>query len=268
MKSPIIRVMEDAAFAASRKLIRDFGEIENLQVSRKGPRDFVTNADIAAEETIKEILTKARPDYGFMGEESIEIKGKSLKRWVVDPIDGTTNFMHGIPHFSISIALEEVQPTGRSEIIAALVHAPVLQETFVAEKSMGAMLNQKRLEVSSRSKLEESLVACYIRNINQEIEDANVKTLTDLRCNMRVLGSAALELAYVAAGKLDGFYCRNLKPWDVAAGILLVRESKGIVTDFMGRRNIFANGSIIATNQAIDSPLRRIVERNYKDLVK
>lgn len=223
-----LNVMIQAARKASRRLVRDFGEVENLQVSVKGAGDFVSSADRKAEETIKEILTEARPNYGWLGEETGGEDGKDpTRRWIVDPIDGTTNFLHGLPHWAISIALEY-----KKEIIAGVIYDPVKDEMFTAETGTGAWMNDRRLRVSARRNVSEMIFAT---GVPFGTSDTLPDTMGDLarlmpRCaGVRRWGAASLDLAYVAAGRYDGFWERNLHPWDIAAGLLLVREAGGLV---------------------------------------
>lgn len=245
--SALLNVMMGAAEKAARSLRRNFSEVEALQVSAKGPADFVSSADLKAERIIRESLEKARPNYGFLLEESGAIPGKDLHhRWIVDPLDGTSNFLHGVPHFAISIALER-----DGEIIAGIVQDPIKNETFWAEKGMGAWLEDRRLRVSTRRKLPEALVATGIpfRGHGDQVE-----FLTQLAAVMgevsgiRRFGAAALDLAYVAAGRYDGYWERHLQPWDVAAGILLVREAGGYVTDIDGSAKPLQSDNILASN--------------------
>ena len=223
-----VNIMIKAARKAARSLLRDFGEVENLQVSAKGPGDFVSRADIKAEQLIREELTEARPNYGWLGEESAEVKGEDpTRRWIVDPLDGTTNFLHGLPHWAISIGLEH-----KGEIVAGVVYDPVKDEMFVAEKGAGAWLNDRRLRVSGRREMIEMIFATGIPfGGTAELPRAlrEIAALTPQTAGIRRLGSAALDLAYVAAGRYDGYWERDLKPWDMAAGILLVREAGGFV---------------------------------------
>jgi myo-inositol-1(or 4)-monophosphatase len=223
-----LNVMIQAARKAARRLVRDFGEVENLQVSVKGAGDFVSSADKKAEETIKEILTEARPNYGWLGEETGGEDGKDpTRRWIVDPIDGTTNFLHGLPHWAISIALEH-----KKEIIAAVIYDPAKDEMFTAETGAGAWMNDRRLRVSARRDVSEMIFAT---GVPFGTNDTLPETMGDLarlmpRCaGVRRWGAASLDLAYVAAGRYDGFWERGLHPWDIAAGILLVREAGGFV---------------------------------------
>ena len=213
--SPTLNVMTLAARKAARNLRRDFGEVENLQVSKKGPGDFVSNADLKAEKTIFEELSHARPGYGFIMEESGIHEGKDkTHNWIVDPLDGTSNFLHGIPHFAICIALES-----KKEIVSGLIYDPIKDEMFYAEKNKGAYLNNQRLRVSNKSLIEE----CLFSSNHEGVKYSNL--------NMRYSGCAALDLAYVASGRLDGFFHNKINIWDVAAGALLVEEAGGIVND-------------------------------------
>lgn len=246
-----LNVMVKAARAAARGLVRDFGEVENLQVSVKGVSDFVSNADIKSESIIRNELMHARPAYGWCAEESKEIAGSDpLRRWIVDPLDGTTNFLHGLPHWAISIGLEH-----KGEIVAGVVLDPVKDELFTAEKGQGAWLNNRRLRVSARRDLSESLFATGIpygakKTLPEAVSD--ITRISPQCAGIRRGGSAALDLAYVAAGRFDGFWERELSPWDTAAGILLVREAGGIVNDLSGGKDMFATGTVIASNAQID----------------
>ena len=233
IQSASLNVMRAAAEKAGRALRRDFGEIEKLQVSQKGPGDFVTNADLKAESIIREELQTARPGYGLLMEESGEIEGSDkTHRWIVDPLDGTTNFMHGIPHFAISIALER-----EGRLVAGLIYNPVTDEMFFAEKNNGAFFNNQRIRVSKKNKIDDCLFGSNLHGVKK----------VDL--NLRVSGSAALDLAYVAAGRLDGFFQKKLNIWDVAAGIILIREAGGIINDFDVSK--IKNHTIIAGSETI-----------------
>lgn len=239
--------MTEAARKTGRALRRDFGEVEQLQVSHKGPSDFVTAADIKAEKTLRAELQKARPRFGFLMEESGEIQGEDGKhRWIIDPIDGTTNFLHGIPHFAISIGLEM-----EGEMIAGLVYNPIVEEVFWAEKGQGAFLNDKRLRVSARSRMSEAVMATGIpfhgRPGHEPFIDQMGRVMKDV-AGIRRMGAASLDLAYVAAGRFEGFWEAGLQPWDIAAGVLLVREAGGFVTDFKGDKNVLASGNVVAAN--------------------
>jgi myo-inositol-1(or 4)-monophosphatase len=228
--SPNLTVMIAAARKAARRLVRDFGEVENLQVSRKGPGDFVSGADRKAEETIRDELMRARPAYGFLAEESGESEGgDGINRWIVDPLDGTTNFLHGLPHWAISIALER-----KGEITAGVVYDPVKDELYAAEKGGGAFVNDRRLRVSGRRDMSEMLFATGVPFMGSPELPRTLKELARLmpRCaGVRRFGTASLDLAYVASGRFDGYWERRINAWDMAAGVLLVREAGGLVRD-------------------------------------
>jgi myo-inositol-1(or 4)-monophosphatase len=266
----LIRVMERAARKAGGRLRRDFGEVEHLQVSRKGPSDFVSKADQASERTIYDELLQARPDWGFLLEEAGEIAGAPDKpRWVIDPLDGTSNFLHGIPHFAISIAVQEPALDGKGpdgsgwgEVTAGLVYQPVTDETFWAEKSRGAWLKDGRLRVSGRRQLSEALVATGIpyRGHGDFAEwSAILSAVGPQVAGIRRFGSAALDLAWVAAGRYDGFWESDLAPWDTAAGCLLVREAGGFVSDFRGRSLPICDAQVLAGNDPLHSRLHKLV---------
>ena len=259
-KSALLNVMTKAARNAARGLVRDFGEIENLQVSQKGTGDFVSNADTQAEKTLVFELTKARPNYGFLLEEGGEIEGTDTSnRWIVDPLDGTTNFLHGLPHFSISIALER-----DCELFAGVVYEPISDQMFTAEKGQGAYLNNNRIRVSARRNLEESIFATGIPFAGREgqLEFLNeLKAIMPETSGVRRFGSASLDLAYVAAGRFEGFWERGLNAWDIAAGIVLVREAGGFVGDPEGNNDMLKSGNIIATNNHLHSNLTKILTK-------
>jgi myo-inositol-1(or 4)-monophosphatase len=251
--SPHLTIMANAAQKAARRLLRDFNEVEQLQVSVKGPSDFVSQADLRSEATLREELGKARPGYAFLMEESGAHGNENWAwRWVVDPLDGTTNFLHGIPQWAISIGLEHRLPDGGSEIAAGLVYAPALNEMFWAEKGGGAFLNEHRLRVSARRELKD---AVFATGIPFAITPAATRlafaralgALMPQVAGIRRFGAAALDLAWVAAGRFDGFWEFGLHPWDITAGILLVREAGGFATDPEGgdprvtRRIVAAN---------------------------
>ena len=261
--SGLITVMERAARKAAPRLRRDFGETQELQVSRKGPADFVSEADRRAEQTVYEELKRARPDWGFVGEEGGTVEGDPAKpRWIVDPLDGTTNFLHGIPHFAISIAVEEPKPDGRSEITQGLVYQPVTDESFWAEKGRGAWLQDRRLRVSSRRDLADALIATgapFLGHGDFDEWGRIVDAVGRQVAGIRRFGSAALDLAWVAAGRYDGFWERPLKPWDIAAGILLVREAGGFVTDYRGGDRALEKGEVVAGNDQIHSKLHKLL---------
>lgn len=246
--TPLMKIMQDAVMKAGRSLARDFGEVENLQVSRKGPGDFVTSADHRAEEILIKELKKTRGDWGFLVEEAGEIPGSNKGyRWIADPLDGTSNFMHSLPHFSVSLALEK-NDGGKKEIVAGVILAPVSGDLFWAEKGKGAFYNNRRMGVSARDKLDGSVIATYLPRAGGGGNDDALEAISGLNCQCRVLGSAALELAYVAAGKLDGFWHKTLQPWDMAAGILLVKEARGMVTDLDGGSLDIYSGRVLASN--------------------
>ena len=245
--SPALNVMKKVALKAGRSLIRDFNEVEQLQVSMKGPADFVTAADLRTEKLIRDELEKARPGYCYVMEEQGTIEGPDKShRWYIDPIDGTTNFMHGLPQFCVSIALER-----DGQLVAGVLYAPVLDELYWAEKGNGAWLNDKRLRVAGRKRLSESLIAAGLPVSNWPGQERYITELTGLMpkvAGVRRFGSAALDLAGVASGRFDGFWERNLKPWDVAAGMLIVREAGGTVTDDKGRSAAPDASCIVAAN--------------------
>ncbi len=252
--------MARAADKAARGLKRDFGEVEQLQVSAKGPADFVSTADHRAEKVLREELTKARPGFGLVMEESGAIAGKDPDhRWIVDPLDGTTNFLHGVPHFAISIALERA-----GEIVAGVVYDPIKDEMFWAEKGGGAFLNERRLRVSSRRKPEEALVGTgmpYHGHGTPGEFIAQLEAVMDSVAGIRRLGAAALDLAYVAAGRYDAFWEEHLSIWDVAAGILLVREAGGYVTRTDGTEDVLNTGSVLAANDHLHAPMLRLLRK-------
>src|SRR5437588_487571 len=255
--------MQRAARKAAPRLRRDFGEVEQLQVSRKGPADFVSLADKRAEQTIVEELRTARPDWGMLLEEGGEVAGNPDKpRWIVDPLDGTTNFLHGVPHFSISIAVEEKKPGGGTEITQGLVYQPLTDESFWAEKGRGAWLNEARLRVSARRNLRDALIATgipYLGHGDHERFQRILAAVAPEVAGIRRLGSAALDLAWVAAGRYDGFWEDELHYWDVAAGALLVREAGGFVTDYRGGDRAFERDEYLAASSAIHSKLQKLV---------
>ena len=261
----LIRVMERAARKAGGRLRRDFGEVEHLQVSRKAPSDFVSKADQAAERTLYDELRQARPDWGFLLEEAGEIEGEAGKpRWVIDPLDGTTNFLHGIPHFAISIAAQEPKRDGSGwgDVIAGVVYQPITDETFWAEKSRGAWLHDGRLRVSGRGQLSDAVIATGIPYNHHGDFDEWIRILSAVGpqiAGTRRFGSAALDLAWVAAGRYDGFWESDLAPWDTAAGCLLVREAGGFVSDYRGRSLPICDQQVIAANDQLHSRLHKLV---------
>ena len=258
LRSALLNVMIKAAHKASRALKRDFGELEHLQLSVKGPANFVTAADRRAEETLRSELEQARPGYGFLGEEGGLHEGTDKTHcWIVDPLDGTLNFLHGIPHFAVSIALER-----EGTIIAGVVYNPVSDDLFTAERGKGAFLNDRRLRVSARRELSEAVVACALPHPSRgdvmltRNEHAAVQQKV---AGLRRFGAAALDLAWVAAGRFDGFWEERLKPWDVAAGILIVTEAGGRVTGMDGGPFDMAAGHLLATNGVIHREMLEII---------
>lgn len=247
--------MVGAVKKASRGLVRDFGEIEQLQVSKKGLNDFVSSADLRSENFLIEELSKARPEFSFLTEERGEIKGRDkYHRWIIDPLDGTINFLHGIPYFAIVVALEF-----NEEIIAAVTYAPIQDEFFYAEKGKGAFLNQRRLRVSGRRNMEEALISVNANEIEQDNSRLSMKIapLSKMVSGIRHCGATALDLAYMAAGRYDAVLCEYSKPWDIAAGILLIQEARGYISDINGRNEMLKSGSIFATNESLQDPLQK-----------
>jgi myo-inositol-1(or 4)-monophosphatase len=255
--SALLNVMIAAARKAARALARDFGEVENLQVSRKGPSDFVSSADLKAEKTLFEELSKGRPGYGFVMEERGVVEGTDkTNRWLVDPLDGTTNFLHGIPHFAISIALER-----EGVLVAGVIYNVVRDELFWAEKGAGAYLNDRRLRVAGRNDMRDALFACgtpFHGKAGHETALAEIERVIAKTAGVRRFGSAALDLAYVAAGRFDGYWERNLNVWDIAAGAVLVREAGGVVNEIDGG-DFMKSGAIVASNPALIASLTQTV---------
>lgn len=246
--SPALTVMINAVRKAARGVQRDFGEVANLQVSVKGPANFVTAADQKAEKILRADLEKARPGYGFLMEEQGFVAGSDRDhRWIIDPIDGTTNFIHSIPHFAITVALER-----KGELVAGVTYNPMNDELYTAEKGQGAFLNNRRLRVAARKELNEAVIAADVPHLGEKDHGLAARELAQIqvRCaGIRRFGSAALDLAYVAAGRFDGYWQRGLNPWDVAAGILLVREAGGFAQDIENSRaNVLESGTIAAGN--------------------
>ncbi|MFZ1105527.1 MAG: inositol monophosphatase family protein [Hyphomicrobiaceae bacterium] len=248
--SALMTVMISAARKAGRGLARDFGEVEQLQVSVKGPANFASSADLRSEETLYRELSKARPGYGFLMEERGAVEGPDkTHRWIVDPLDGTTNFLHGLPLFSIAIALERA-----GEIVAGLTYNPILDELYTGEKGQGAFLNNRRLRVAARRTLADCLITTGIPHRGKPGHErflAECKGLMGQVAGIRRTGSAAIDLAWVAAGRFDGYIERGLSPWDLAAGLLLVREAGGLVTDAQGGKRMLETGDIVAANAQV-----------------
>ncbi|MBX6324070.1 MAG: inositol monophosphatase, partial [Rhodospirillaceae bacterium] len=258
-RSAVINVMARSADRAARSLKRDFGEVEQLQVSVKGPGDFVSNADTRAERVLREELHRARPGYGLLMEESGAEPGTDGRhRWIVDPLDGTTNFLHGVPHFAISIGLEQ-----DGEIVAGVVYDPLKDEMFWAEKGVGAYLNDRRLRVSGRRQLSQALIATgtpFGERGDRARFLSELDAVMAATAGVRRLGAAALDLAYVAAGRFDGFWEWGLQPWDVAAGLLLVREAGGYVSEVDGGSDLLGGRSTLAANAHLHAPLMRLLQ--------
>ncbi|MCE2510238.1 MAG: inositol monophosphatase [Alphaproteobacteria bacterium] len=262
VRSAIINVMEGAARKAARSLVHDFGEVEQLQVSKKGPGDFVTNADLKSEKILRKELRRARPDYGFLLEESGAEEGTDPDNtWLVDPLDGTSNFLHGNPHFSITIALRR---EGKTQ--AGIILDPIQDEFFWAERGGGAFLNDRRLRVSARKQLAEALVAFGEpfggRPGKKSIAEVLPRVM-EKTAGLRRTGAAAQDLAYVAAGRFDAYWEEGLKPWDMAAGILLVQEAGGYVTEIGGGKNMLETGSVLATNDRLYPTVAKLLREAY-----
>ena len=256
VQSATLTVMIAAARKAGRALVRDFGEVENLQTSIKGAGDFVTAADIKAENTIRDELMRARPAYGWRGEETGEDAGKDpTRRWIVDPLDGTTNFLHGLPHFAVSIALEH-----KGEIVAGVIFDPAKNELFFAEKGGGAYLNDRRIRVSARTDLAESILATGVPFGSKKTLPLLLKDLARLMpasAGVRRFGSAALDLAYVAAGRYELFWEREIQAWDMAAGLVVAREAGALVSDLAGENDMLSRGDVIAAVPDLHQPVLR-----------
>lgn len=262
--SPHLTVMANAAQRAGRRLLRDFAEVEQLQVSIKGPSDFVSQADLRAEQMLREDLVKARPGYSFLMEESGASGSENWTwRWIVDPLDGTTNFLHGMPHWAISIGLERRNQDGTSEIHAGLIYAPATDEMFWAEKGTGAFMNERRLRVSARREMSDAVFAtgipfAAVAAVRRNAFSRTLAVLMPQVAGIRRFGAAALDLAWVAHGRFDGYWELGIKPWDIAAGMLIVREAGGYATD-VGDGNPLDTGNIIAGNPHLHAKLRPIV---------
>lgn len=253
-----LNVMMKVARKVGRQLVKDFGEVENLQVSKKGPGDFVTRADREAEATIREDLMEARPSYGFWGEEGGEKEGEDpTRRWIVDPLDGTTNFLHGLPHWAVSIALEH-----KGAVVAGVIYDPVKDEMFYAEKGFGAFVNEARLRVSGRNRMADCVFATGLPWSGRgDLPD----TLQDLArilpacAGVRRFGAASLDLAYVAAGRYDGFWERGLSAWDIAAGIIILKEAGGLIEPMDPKGDLIADGALVCANDAIFDAFAKVV---------
>jgi len=259
LNSANINVLVKTCRKAAKVLIRDFGEIEKLQVSVKGPGDFVSSSDKNVEKIIIEELGKARPNYSILSEEIGSINKDSEFKWIIDPIDGTANFLHGVPHFAISIGLEK-----NNEIICGIIYDPIKDEMFTAEKGSGSYLNNQRIRVSNRSRLKDCII--FTGGPTQDLKDKEIaideykKISATVDIPLRKMGSAALDMAYVAAGRCDGFWQRNLKHWDIAAGIILIKEAGGIVKDFKGKDDYIENKTLLATNSRINEEIIKVLD--------
>ena len=259
LNSANINVMVKACRKASKILIRDFGEIENLQVSIKGPGDFVSASDKRVEKILIEELQKARPTYSILSEEIGKINNDESFKWIIDPIDGTANFLHGIPHFAISVGLEH-----NKEIICGIIYDPIKDEMFVAEKGNGSYLNNQRIRVSSRSKLKDCVIFTGGPKYEAENKELSLKEYYNFSSKVlipiRKMGSASLDMAYVAAGRSDGFFQRNLNYWDIAAGIIIVKEAGGYVTDYKGDGDYIENKTILVNNSRVNTEMTEILK--------
>ena len=251
--------MVKACRKAAKNIIRDFGEIEKLQVSLKGPGDFVTASDKKAEKILIEELQKARPRFSILSEEIGQITNDEEFKWIIDPIDGTANFLHGIPHFAISLGLEH-----KKEIICGIVFDPIKDEMFLAEKGNGSYLNNQRMRVSSRTILKDCIIFTGGPKRESKDRELSLKEYNNFSSKVllpiRKLGSASLDMAYVAAGRCDGFWQRNLNYWDIAAGIILVKEAGGFVTDFIGENEYIQNKTILVTNSKINKEMIEVLK--------
>jgi myo-inositol-1(or 4)-monophosphatase len=267
IRSALLNVMVSAARKAGRGLKRDFGEVEQLQVSLKGPANFVTAADKRAEDVLQKELEKARPGYGFLGEESGKHEGTDKTHtWIVDPLDGTSNFLHGIPHFAISIALQR-----DDTIVAGVIYNPATEELFTSERGKGAFLEDRRLRVAARKRTNEAIVACGLPHHGRgdaeflALSRREIAVVQEKFAGLRRFGAAALDLAWLAAGRFDGYWERNLSPWDTAAGILMVREAGGFVTDMDNGDAMLAKGHILAGNETMHGELLGLLKSAAKD---
>lgn len=259
-RSALLNVMVDAVRKAARSLIRDFGEVENLQVSMKSPGDFVSAADKRAEKILLDELKRARPGFGFLMEESGVIEGDDLQhRWIIDPLDGTTNFLHGIPIFAISVALER-----QGQIVAGVVYNPIMDELYVAERGGGAFVNDRRLRVAARRDLIECVVGTGVPHVGRGDHSAylaELRAIMNETAGVRRCGAAAIDLCWVASGRFDAFWERYLHPWDMAAGLLIIREAGGFVSDADGGDAMFASGSVLAGNEDIHRKVLAVLKK-------
>jgi myo-inositol-1(or 4)-monophosphatase len=259
LHSALINVMVKAARRAARSLKRDLGEVENLQVSLKGPANFVSLADKRAEQMLYDDLSKARPGYGFIGEEGGARQGQDKSHtWIVDPLDGTTNFLHGIPQFAISIGLQR-----EGTMIAGVIYNPANDELYTAERGKGTFLNDQRLRVAGRRKLSDCVIACGLPHMGRgdlELSRAELAEVQPRVAGLRRFGAASLDMAFVAAGRLDGYWERDLQAWDMAAGQIIVREAGGIVSGIAGDDDPLKTGNVICGNEHIHAELVKILK--------
>ncbi|AZO52548.1 inositol monophosphatase [Mesorhizobium sp. M00.F.Ca.ET.151.01.1.1] len=259
-RSALLNVMVQAAMKAGRSLSRDFGEVQNLQVSMKGPGDYVSQADRKAEDIVFAELSKARPGYGFLMEERGAVAGDdSQHRWIVDPLDGTTNFLHGIPLFAVSIALER-----QGQIVAGVIYNPAMDELYTTERGGGAFMNDRRLRVAGRTKLVDTVIGCGVPHLGRGHHGNFLVELRNVMAEVsgvRRMGSASLDLAYVAAGRMDGFWEVGLSAWDIAAGLLLIREAGGFASDMDGGQDMLDTGTVVAGNEIIQRALLKTVKK-------
>lgn len=259
INTPLMNIMTGVARKAGRAILRDFGELENLQIMRKGLNDFVTKADLKSERILKEELSRARPHYCFVLEEGGVIEGPDKShRWFIDPLDGTINFMHGVPHFAISVGLER-----DGHMVAGVVYNPVTDDMYSAEKGQGAWHNDRRLRVSARRDLADTLIGTGIPHRGRPAQNEFIHEVNAVMrevSGVRRFGSAALDLAWVASGRYDAFWERALAPWDVAAGIVLVREAGGLVSDLSSGQDMLTNGHILASNGQLHGPLLKLLK--------
>ncbi len=260
IRSPLMTVMTDAVMKASRSLKRDFGEVENLQVSRKGPGDFVSAADRKAEQILREVLEKARPGYGFVMEEAGIVEGTDPShRWHIDPLDGTTNFLHGLPQFAISVGLER-----DGQVVAGVIYDPVKDEMFIAEKGKGAFLNNRRIRVAARTDMADAVVGCGLPHIGKGDHGLFLREAAAVMgsvAGMRRFGAAALDLAYVACGRIDAYWERGLNSWDLAAGLILIREAGGYISDADGGSDPMTKGTIACGNEVLHRDLLKLLKQ-------
>ncbi|MER9294959.1 inositol monophosphatase [Mesorhizobium sp. M0621] len=259
-RSALLNVMVQAAMKAGRSLSRDFGEVQNLQVSMKGPGDYVSQADRKAEDIVFAELSKARPGYAFLMEERGAVEGDdSQHRWIVDPLDGTTNFLHGIPLFAVSIALER-----QGQIVAGVIYNPAMDELYTCERGGGAFMNDRRLRVAGRTKLVDTVIGCGVPHLGRGHHGNFLVELRNVMAEVsgvRRMGAVSLDLAYVAAGRMDGFWETGLSAWDIAAGLLLIREAGGFASDMDGGQDMLDNGSVVAGNEIIQRALLKTVKK-------